>query len=113
MSRLSKNFKFSVLSFLRLLGSSDILVIINFLFMTTSIKKGHPTSIFPGPYVEKLTTYVVNFLLRFKQTNLSNFSIHKIGETNTVLTKFWLEIGASPLWTDVLTYHSNCHLSLP
>ena len=43
LSPLSKNFNFSILSFLRLLGSSDILLLvlvtINFLSMTINIKK--------------------------------------------------------------------------
>ena len=111
MSRLSKKLQIFVLSFQWLIGSSDILVLVttNFLSMTTSIKKS--TSIFPGLCI-KIYIYVVNFLLRFKPTNFSSFSMHKNSETKTVLTKFRPAIGASPLWTEAVIDHSICHLSL-
>ena len=60
-----------------------------------------------------LTTYVVTFLLIFKPTKFSSFSIHKNGETDTVLAEFRLETGTSPLWTEAVIDLSNCHLSLP
>ena len=55
MFRLSKHFNLSVLSFLRLLRSSDILVlvIINFLSMTASIRKV-PYQDYSRPIYEKI-----------------------------------------------------------
>ena len=111
MSQLRKNFNFSVLSFL--LGSSGIIVLVttNSLSMTTGIKKA-PYQHFSWLIYIKLTAYVVNFLLIFKPTNFSSFSIHKNGETKTVLTTFRPAIGASPLWTEAVTDHSNCPFSV-
>ena len=103
MSRLSKNFNFFVLSFQWLLRLSDILVLIttNFLSSTTSIKKSTVPAFFLA-YVYKFIIYVVTFLLGFKPTNFSSFSIHKISETKRVLIKFRPAIGASPLWTEAM-----------